>query len=69
MRVIKTGRGVVLIRSDLDKVFFCSGGLQPHPWCYTDSEHFRREPCNLDKCGLFGYGEVKDYLQLSAVLF
>jgi len=32
------------------------GGTEPQPWCFSDSEHFRKEPCKVPKCGIFGFG-------------
>ena len=34
------------------------GGAEPGPWCFSDSENFRKEPCNIPQCGIFGLGNV-----------
>ncbi|CAG7786273.1 unnamed protein product, partial [Allacma fusca] len=30
------------------------GGAEPAPWCFSDSDNFRKEPCNIPQCGIFG---------------
>ncbi|CAL8125621.1 unnamed protein product [Orchesella dallaii] len=40
------------------------GGIEQQPWCFSNSEHFRREPCKVPKCGIFGY-ESKIWLPVT----